>query len=93
MDAHGLTITDTVTGDHPAVARFILHPDAHVERAGDAEWTATLSGGHVIGLRIESGSGRLEPAHYAPEFGKVLATHCLAVHLSGGQGVTRIAWN
>lgn len=93
MDDHGLTITDTVTGDHPAVARFILHPDAQVERAGDAEWTATLLGGQVLGFTIESGSGRLEPAHYAPEFGKVLGTHCLAVHLAGGRGVTHIKWN
>jgi len=93
MDAHCLTITDTVTGDHPAVARFILHPDARVERAGDAEWTATLLGGPAIGFKIEFGSGRLEPACYAPEFGKVLATKCLAVDLAGGRGVTHITWN
>lgn len=93
MDTHGLTITDTVTGDNPAVARFVLHPDARVDRVDGATWTATLLSGPIVEFTIQSGSGRLESAHYAPEFGKVRETHCLAVHLSSGQAVTRIAWD
>jgi uncharacterized heparinase superfamily protein len=95
MDAKGLTVTDTVKGqgDQPAVARFILHPDTRLVRVDDATWIATLLSGLVVEFTIGSGSGRLEPAHYAPEFGKAQETHCLAVHLSSGQAVTRITWD
>lgn len=94
MGADGLTVSDTVTdlAERPAVARFILHPAVQLDRAGDCAWTATLPGGAVLGLRIATGHGELQPAQYAPEFGKVLDTRCLSVHLVGGHGVVHIEW-
>jgi uncharacterized heparinase superfamily protein len=95
MGTDGLTVTDTVTklAERPAVARYILHPAVRVERAGDRAWTATLPSGALLGLTVATGRGELEPAQYAPEFGKVLETHCLSVQLVGGQGVVHIEWN
>lgn len=97
MDAQGLTVTDAVTHKAgaeplPALARFILHPSAQVAPGDATRWHAILPGGQSIELKPEHGTARLEPAQYAPEFGKVLATQCLVVQLVDGRAVTRIAW-
>jgi hypothetical protein len=39
------------------------------------------------------GHARLERANYAPEFGSVIATQCLAVYLVDGQAETLFSWN
>lgn len=97
MESDGLTVSDVVsdkTGGcgHPAVARFVMHPTARVTQAGAGEWRVTLPRGHEVGLKIDCGSGRLEPALYAPEFGKVMETRCVAVDLAGGRSVVRLRW-
>ena len=97
MDAQGLTVTDVVTQSVgavplPALARFILHPSAQVAPGDAVGWHAVLPGGKRIVLKPQNGMARLEPAQYAPEFGKVLATQCIVVQLVDGRAVTRIAW-
>lgn len=97
MDSDGLTVSDVVsdkTGGcgHPAVARFVIHPAARLTQAGADEWHVTLPRGQEVGLKIDRGSGRLEPALYAPEFGKVMETRCVAVDLAGGRSVMRLSW-
>lgn len=97
MDEEGMTVTDTVDrntgqGRHQAVARFILHPDVQVAAAGAGTWQLTLPGGQVLVMTFEGGRVQQEPARYAPAFGQVLATHCLAVQLLEGRAETRFAW-
>lgn len=90
----GMTVTDEITGGghHVGVARFILHPAVTIYSVGDGTWTATLAGGRLLRISVGSGRGQLEMARYAPEFGKVVETECLAVHLLEGQAVTNFGW-
>ncbi len=93
MDAGSLLVSDVVSGgDHAAVARFILHPSVYVNSAGGGVWLLALLGGHGVRVQVVQGGARLEPASYAPEFGKVMGTQCLAVDLVGGQSLTRFEW-
>jgi uncharacterized heparinase superfamily protein len=93
MDAAGLTVFDSVAGaNHAAVARFILHPLTHVNSTNVGVWQLTLAGGQGICVRVVKGVASLEPASYAPEFGKVMATMCLAVALVAGESRVVFEW-
>lgn len=91
MDAGSLQVSDTVCGGtHTALARYILHPAVTVVPAGSNTWQLTLAGGQNLRVMVSAGLGRIEPASYAPEFGIVLPTQCLAVELTQGQA--RVEW-
>lgn len=97
MDSDSLTVSDTVSDKpdgcgHRAVARFVLHPAARVTQAGPGEWRVTLPRGREVGMKLEHGCGHLEPALYAPEFGKTVETQCVTVDLAGGRSVMRLSW-
>jgi uncharacterized heparinase superfamily protein len=93
MDADSLLVTDTVTGgEHPAVARYILHPAVQISAAGANAWQLALPSGQNLRIKVLAGRSRVEPARYAPEFGKVLPTQCLAVELAAGQAQAEWTW-
>ncbi len=93
MEAAGLRVSDRVMGGHhEAVARFILHPLTQVSSAGAQAWHLCLQGGQRICMRVVKGAARLEPASYAPEFGQVISTQCLAVALAGGEASVLFEW-
>ncbi len=93
MDEGSLVVTDTVGGGaHDAVARFILHPLTVMTSTGNSGWSLTLPDGQTLQVVVAHGVARLEPASYAPEFGKVLSTQCLAVDLVRGKAVTEFRW-
>jgi uncharacterized heparinase superfamily protein len=94
MDAGSLGVCDTVRGGmHKALARYILHPAVTVVPAGSNTWQLTLAGGQSLSVVVSAGLGRLEPASYAPEFGIVLPTQCLAVELTQGQARVELRWS
>ena len=94
MDSASLLITDRVVGgEHPAVARYILHPDVNVIETAENEWLLALPRGESIRIKVLTGRSRLEHANYAPEFGKVLSTQCLAVELAKGLARTQLIWH
>lgn len=91
MDAGSLQVADMVRGGaHTAVARYILHPDVKVTAADNSSWQLNLVGGQSLCVMVLEGQGRIELADYAPEFGIVLPTQCLAVGLA--QGRARVKW-
>ena len=91
MDAGSLQVSDTVRGGtHTALARYILHPSVTVVPIGSNTWQLTLAGAQNLRVVVSAGLGRIEPASYAPEFGIVLPTQCLAVELTQGQA--RVEW-
>ena len=93
MNAAGLSVADSVVGGHhAAVARFILHPQVLAEPHGDNAWRLNLPCGQSLNLSVQKGAGRLVQASYAPEFGKVLPTQCLAVDLVDGQALIMLRW-
>lgn len=93
MDPGSLHVADTVRGGtHTAVARYILHPNVKVTAADNNIWQLTLAGGQNLRVMVMEGQGRLEPASYAPEFGIVLPTQCLAVELTQEQAQVKWIW-
>ena len=94
MESHSLHIADTVRGGtHPALARYILHPNVHITAVGVNTWQLTLSAGHNLRVTVATGHSRIESADYAPEFGCVLPTQCLTVELTQGQAVVELVWS
>ncbi len=94
LDADRLRVTDTVRGGtHAALARYILHPALQVVASGSNNWKLHLPGGQCLRVAVLAGSAHLEPARYAPEFGKVLPTQCLAVHLVDSRAVLEWIWS
>jgi uncharacterized heparinase superfamily protein len=89
----GLSVSDTVLPDrHSAVARFILHPEIRVEARGEGRYTLTTPRGQLIAVTISGGQGELREAQYAPRFGVILPTQCLAVTLSDGRSTVEFDW-
>ena len=88
-----MTITDEIAGSYrTAVARFHLHPDvtATVSRDGRSGELALASGCSVAWS--VSVPARIEPITWSPEFGKTLATTCLAVKFDGPDLQTVFVW-
>ncbi len=94
MDQRSLRVTDTVRGGtHTSLARYILHPDVLITAVGTNAWQLTLPSGQVLRATVVTGQSHIEPTSYAPEFGKVLPTHCLMVALSQGRAVVEWLWS
>jgi uncharacterized heparinase superfamily protein len=89
-----LEVADSVLGGClPAVARYILHPDVNVERFAADSFQLRLTDGRLIFVMISKGTGRLEQACYAPEFGKVRHTQSIEVDLQDGRAQVRWSWS
>lgn len=89
-----MVVADSVSGGGwPAVARYILHPDVSVERVAPDVFDLKLANGRRVLVKIDNGSGRLERAGFAPEFGKVLPTQCISVDLHDGKAQVRLTWS
>jgi uncharacterized heparinase superfamily protein len=94
MNAGSLQVSDTVHGGtHTALARYILHPSVTVVPVGSNTWQLTLAGAQNLHVVVSAGLGSMEPASYAPEFGIVLPTQCLAVELTQGQAQVEWLWS
>ena len=94
MTENGLSVTDHVTGhDELSVARYILAPTIRVSEVGEDVWSLALPGGKIVCFRVLRGRTAMEVARYAPEFGKVLETRCLAVKLVAGQAKISLMWS
>ena len=93
MTPRRLLVSDKVTGgQHVAVARYILHPSVVIIVAGTNSWQLNLPSGQRIFVRVLVGRPRLDLSHFAPGFGVVLATQCLAVNLDDGQAKVEWTW-
>jgi len=89
-----MEVADSVSGGgRPALARYILHPDVNVERVTADSFHLKLANGRHVLVNVGKGSGRLERAGFAPEFGKVLPTQCIAVDLQDGEAQVRMSWS
>lgn len=88
-----LDIEDRVSGAwRSARARYILHPDVQVTPRGNNSWSLALPGGQTALLDVACGDGTLEPAIYAPVFGKVQQTSCVAVDVHNSVAIVSIRW-
>lgn len=88
-----IDIEDRVTGTcRSARARYILHPDVRITARGKTGWSLALPGGQTALLEVVGGDGALEAAHYAPAFGEVKQTSCVAVDVRDSAAIVRITW-
>jgi uncharacterized heparinase superfamily protein len=93
MERGSLRVADAVRGGaHAALARYILHPGVQIAVDGENTWQLTLPKGQCLCVKVLAGRARLEPASYAPEFGIVFSTRCLAVELIQGQALVEWLW-
>jgi uncharacterized heparinase superfamily protein len=89
-----LVVADSVLGGGlPAVSRYILHPDVSVDRVAVDSFQLRLANGRLIFVTISKGTGRLERASYASEFGKVRPTQSIVVDLQDGKAQVRWSWS
>lgn len=88
-----LWVNDCVVGSAThAVARFHLHPDVHVKKAGATSWWLGLPSCDSVLVCVKRGLGRWEESYYAPEFGKRIPRKCLAVDLTDQRSQVRFEW-
>jgi len=94
MRAQSLTVEDMLSGarGHSAVAQFKLHPDVQVSRRDDRNFALRFASGEEVGLIVREGEAALSQGHYAPEFGRRLETHCIAVRLIEGRSLVELRW-
>lgn len=93
MNEDSLQVHDTVRGvEHAALARYILHPAIQMAAVDTNTWHLTLAGGQHLRLVVQAGQGRLEPASYAPEFGKRVQTQSLVIELTAGVANVTFSW-
>ncbi len=89
-----MEVADSVSGSGlPAVARFIVHPDVGVEQVAPDVFHLKLANDRLILVKVGNALGRFENAVFAPEFGKVLPTQCIAVDLQDGNSQVRLSWS
>jgi uncharacterized heparinase superfamily protein len=88
-----LTVEDRIDGRfRAAVARFHLHPAVGCAidesgTSGSLYWE-----GHTVQWKAAGGTPVLESSTYCPEFGRRIATHCLAVPLAGSAASLELSW-
>jgi uncharacterized heparinase superfamily protein len=94
MTPGSLMVTDQVKGgEQTAVARYILHPSVKVIKIAYNEWLLKLAGGEVVMIKVSTGKAEFEETKYAPEFGKILKTKSLVVHLIDGFADIQFKWH
>lgn len=93
MKEDSLRVRDTVSvGKHAALARYILHPAIQVATIDANSWHLTLDTGQLLLIVVHVGQGWVEPASYAPEFGKQVQTLSLVIELVSGRADMTFSW-
>jgi uncharacterized heparinase superfamily protein len=93
LSTGALRIEDRVSpGDHPAEARFYLHPDVKADQTGAADGALLMPYGKQVHWRAEGGPIRIEDSTWHPEFGKTVPSQCLVLPLQGGAASLELSW-
>ncbi len=94
----GLVVDDEVsTPSLPAVARYHLGPgvtalQTDVTAVDGSRWELRAEARVVAIVDVVRGDAVVEPSTFAPQFGVVLSTQCLAVRCMDGKASTRWRW-
>jgi uncharacterized protein (DUF736 family) len=89
-----LEVEDLVSAPEvPATARYHLAPAFRLQLIGHRVWQVMAGGEPWARVEVMHGRGSLEVSTFAPEFGVVLLTQCLAVDCEGGRALTRWTWH
>ncbi len=94
LTANSLIVSDRILGgNHKSIARFILHPSVSIDMVNKNEWYIYMPHGQRVLFKVLIGNCFVEPASYAPEFGKVERTKCFAIELILGFSQARLQWS
>ncbi len=78
---------------YPAQASFHLAPGLEPLMSANSGRAMFLEGGLALfHWQVETGSARIEPSSWHPEFGQSIATNTLALELAGGKGRVTFSW-
>jgi uncharacterized heparinase superfamily protein len=89
----GLEVEDQVSATTlPSVARYHLAPGLTLQAESPQVWLVRHAGATLARVQVLRGKASDEPSSFAPEFGQVLATRCLAVRCDTGGALTQWAW-
>ena len=83
-----LVVTDRVTSDRRAVARFYLHP----EIAPATDGVLRLPNGRVCRWRVTGGTSRVHRTRWFPRFGASRENLCIEVVLAGPESRMEFRW-
>jgi hypothetical protein len=92
MDKNTLFVEDKVrlekrVSASSAIARYIFHPLIQIEQLSQDQWKLLLPNQKEIQLRVLAGEGQIQSSSYAPQFGMIQKTQCLAVKLPGSEAL------
>lgn len=95
LDAGGLCIKDQITGRFRcAEAHLFVHPDVGVEIEGSRDVLLRLPSDRQVRIYFEgASSATVRPATWHPQFGAVIANHCLVARFAAATLTTRITWD
>lgn len=80
-----LLITDTISTNAQAEARFHLHPSVRVASMTSDSVSLALPGGGQLRLQCDGDPLRLEDSTWHPEFGVSIPNHCLVLPIVAGR--------
>lgn len=85
LNERRLCVTDNVSTDARAEARYHLHPSIGISTLTSECATLELPGGQRFAVRCEGGALRLEASTWHPEFGVSLPNRCIVLPLADGR--------
>ncbi len=89
----GLEVADVVSAaELSAVARYHLAPTLSLQCLRPGLWHVMDGVEPRAQVEVLEGRGSMQPSTFAPEFGLVLPTHCLAIECDRGRALTRWTW-
>lgn len=94
MSGRELLVHDRIEGTcDVAVAHYHFHPDVQIAFESKSIWKLFFPDSKkTVCIRVIEGNASLNKSYYAPEFGKRLETHSLAVSLIDNHAVVCISW-
>jgi uncharacterized heparinase superfamily protein len=89
----GLEVEDLVSVPNiPAIARYHLAPGVNLTFCTQQVWDVIVNNKRWAQVEILRGRAVVEASSFAPEFGVVLQTECLAVECELGRSLIRWTW-
>lgn len=91
LNERGLLITDSISTNAQAEARFHLHPLVSIKSMTSDCVVLVLPGGGQLRLQCTGDPLRLENSTWHPEFGVSIPNHCLVLPLEAGRASLSVA--
>lgn len=92
MKNKDLKVTDSLSKDRPAVARYHLHPDVQCKVTGGSAGEFQMPNGETLSWHAAAADVSLEDTTWHPRFGASQPNTCLVLTLDKGQAALTVGW-